>query len=615
MSKKLQQQIFLIVFAIIAIALISPVHYTTTGLDAGWTEAILMVTERVRTFGQDFIFTYGPLGYLSFRILPLNTSIFPILFLDILSIAHLLFILKILFEKLGKFWYVAAISGLIIILPWGFFADLSFTYFFYYIFWILYSYYHSNSFGIWAALLISVLLFFVKVNISLIVIFIFIINSIYLVKSKKFTWKLILIQNILLVFGIIVLSKLLYVDLLNYTIYTLPLIDGYQDSMSTIIISKKELLILLVIEFVIFLIFCWQFFVMRKSLKSHIYLILLVTIFAFLGFKQAHTAISNPNIFGFFLLLPMINGLLFLYSDQKYKSKIGLGFICVLLVHLLATQYIRYSEGEHTIKGYFKTFHKINFNPIHYFEKLFDYQYTKNFEAKPLQFPERIKTKIGQQTVDILHNDVSYIFFNKLNYNPRPVIQTYSAYTAQLMQLNGRKYASASAPDFVLFKLEPFREQNPFWADTDVNFELLKRYTVNEQFTVGKDTLLLLQKNNATGRMENFVFRLPTIKQDQYIPLPQRSAPYRMVANLEYSVWGKLCRLLFQPPYMYCTIYYADGTQKEFRVIDKILKGGVIVNKRVTTQNELLTFYTHKGEKNTNVAGIKFHTRFSWAYL
>jgi hypothetical protein len=183
------------------------------------------------------------------------------------------------------------------------------------------------------------------------------------------------------------------------------------------------------------------------------------------------------------------------------------------------------------------------------------------------------------------------------------------------MQLNGRKYASASAPDFALFKLDQFREQNPFWADTDVNIELLKRYSVNEQFTVGKDTLLLLQKNSTTARVENFVYRLPTIKQNQYIPLPQRSAPYRMVANLEYSVWGKLCRLLFQPPYMYCTIYYEDGTQKEFRVIDKILKGGVIVNKRVTTQNELLTFYTHKGEKNTNVAGIKFHTRFSWAYL
>jgi len=615
MSEKLQQQIFLVVFAIIAISLISPVNYTTIGLDAGWTQAILMVTERVRTFGQDFIFTYGPLGYLSFRILPPNTSIFPILFLDFLSIAHLLFILKLSFEKLGKYWSIAAISGLVIILPLGFFADLTFTYFFYFIFWIFYSYYETNAFGLWAALLISILLFFIKVNIILIALSIFIINSIILVKSKKFTLKLFVIQYAMLAFGIILISNYLNVDLFNYTIYTLPLIDGYQDSMSTIIISKKELLTLLVIELVIFLIFCWQFFVLRKSIKTHIYLILLVTIFSFLGFKQAHTAISNPNIFGFFLLLPMANGLLFLFADQKYKTKIGLGFMCVLLVHLLATQYIRYSEGAHTMKGYLGTFRKINLNPINYFETLFDYKYTKNFDANPLQFPDKIKQKIGQKSVDILHNDISYIFFNKLNYNPRPVIQTYSAYTAQLMQLNGRKYASASAPDFVLFKLEPFREQNPFWADTDVNFELLKRYTVNEQFTVGKDTLLLLQKNSATARGENFVFRLPTITQDQYIPLPQKNAPYRMVANLEYSIWGKLCRLIFQPPYMYCTIYYADGSQKEFRVIDKILKGGVIVNKRVTTQQELLTFYTHQGEKNTNVLGIKFHTRFPWAYL
>jgi hypothetical protein len=185
----------------------------------------------------------------------------------------------------------------------------------------------------------------------------------------------------------------------------------------------------------------------------------------------------------------------------------------------------------------------------------------------------------------------------------------------QLMQLNGRKYASTSAPDFVLFKLDQFREQNPFWADTDVNFELLNRYAADEQFTVGQDTLLLLQKTKSLKKNQPFVFNLPHITQDQYIPIPQKNGPFRMIANLEYSIWGKICRFIFQPPYMYCTVYYADGTQKDFRVIDKILKGGVIVNKRVVTQKELATFYMHNGEKNTNVSGIKFHTRFPWAYL
>lgn len=141
----------------------------------------------------------------------------------------------------------------------------------------------------------------------------------------------------------------------------------------------------------------------------------------------------------------MLNGLLFLFSDRTYNAKIGWGFVLVLAVNLLATQYIRFSDGNNTLGGYTATFRPINPNPIKYFERLFNYTYSKNFDEKPLQFPERVKSKIGQRTVDILHNDVSYIFFNKLNYNPRPVIQTYSAYTAELMQLNGRKYASASA--------------------------------------------------------------------------------------------------------------------------------------------------------------------------
>jgi len=570
MSNKLQQQIFLSVFAIIALSLISPVNYTTIGLDAGWTQAILMVTEKFSVFGQDFIFTYGPLGYLSFRILPENASILPILLLDLISIGHLLFILKISFDKLGNNWFFSAIAGLAIILPLGFFADLSFTYFYYFIFWILYSYYSNNTYGTWGALFISILLFFVKVNISLIVCILFIINSLLLVRAKKIKWNLFIVQNLILVFGILVFSKNLNVDLVNYTIYTIQLIDGYQDSMSTIIIPNKELLILLFFELVIFSIFCWQIIVMRKSIKAHLYLIIILFIYSFLCFKQAHTAISNPNIFGFFLLLPMINGILFLFSDQKYKSQIGWGFICILAVQLTSTQYIRYSDSNHTLQGYFSTFRPININPINYFEKLIGYKYSANFDKKPLQIPLDIKKRIGQKTVDILDNDISYIFYNKLNYNPRPIIQTYSAFSEKLMKLNGMKYASDSAPDFVLFKLEKFREQNPFWADTDVNFKLLERYSIDEQFAVNNDTLLLLKKNKLSEKIQPFEFHLSNITQDKFIPLPQKDIPYRMIANLEYSIWGKLCRLLFQPPYMYCTVYYADGTQQDFRVIDKI---------------------------------------------
>jgi hypothetical protein len=616
MSEKTYQRIFLLFFAFLAISLVAPVNYATVGVDAGWTEAILMMIQKGKIFGKDLMFTYGPLGYLSFKIPPEKASVIPLLLMDILSIAHLIFLLKLTFDRFeGKKWTFPAIIGLIIIFPWGLFADLSFTFLYFFIFWILYAYYWNKSIGTWAALCIVILLFFVKVNISLIVCFLFLLSSIILVASNKINWKLAVLQNLLLVAGIVVGSKLLNVDLINYILYSLPLIDSYQDSMATIIISNKDLAIFLVLEAMIFAVFCWQIFVQKASFKHHFYLYFLLLILSFLGFKQAHTAISNPNLFGFFLLLPMVNGLLFLFSDKDFQTKIGWGFVGVLCLNLIATQYIRYSDGNHSLKGYMSTFRAVNVNPIRYFDRLFSYSYAENFNHKPLQLPSEIKNKIGQKTVDILHNDIAYVFFNELNYNPRPIIQTYSAYADVLMKLNGQKFASQTAPAFVLFKLEQFREQNPFWADTDVNFELLNRYSVDQQFTVGKDTLLLLNKTQAANHFQPFVLRFDHIKQNEFIPLPQKSEPYKMIAHLEYSLWGKLCRLLFQPPYMYCTVYYADGSQKDFRVVDKILKAGVLANKRVLTQQELLTFYTSKGQKNINVTGLKFHSRFPWAFL
>lgn len=616
MSKKTYQRVFLSAFALLAISLISPVNYATVGVDAGWTEAILMIIQKGKIFGQDLMFTYGPLGYLSFKIPPEKASVLPILLLDCIAIAHLVFLLKLAFDRFeGNKWLYPAFWGLVILMPWGLFADLSFTFLYFFIFWILYAYYWNKTMGTWAALAITILLFFIKVNISLIVCFLFLLSSLILVASTKINWKLAFIQNLLLIAGIVVGSNLLHVDLPHYILYSLPLIDSYQDSMATIIISNKDLALFLLIESMIFAVFCWQIFVQKAHFKHLFYLYFLLLLITFLGFKQAHTAISNPNLFGFFLLLPMVNGLLFLFSNQTYQTKIGWGFVSVLFLNLIATQYIRYADGNHTVTGYLSTFRAIHVNPIRYVDQLFSYSYADNFTNKPLQLPTEIKKKIGQKSVDMLHNDISYVYFNQLNYNPRPIIQTYSAYDEKLMKLNGQKYASKTAPDVVLFKLDPFREQNPFWADTDVNVELLKRYAVDQQFTVGNDTLLLLTKTKSVHNYKPFVFHLSNIKQDEFIAIPQKSEPYKLVANLQYSLWGKLCRLFFQPPYMYCTVYYADGTLKDFRVVDKILKGGVLVNKRVLTQKELFTFYTSKGQKNINVVGLKFHSRFPWAYL
>lgn len=56
----------------------------------------------------------------------------------------------------------------------------------------------------------------------------------------------------------------------------------------------------------------------------------------------------------------------------------------------------------------------------------------------------------------------------------------------------------------------------------------------------------------------------------------------------------KLLRFVFQSPLVYTDVRNVDGRTRSFRVSDKIMKGGVLGNVRVTDQAELKTFFAFK---------------------
>ena len=68
---------------------------------------------------------------------------------------------------------------------------------------------------------------------------------------------------------------------------------------------------------------------------------------------------------------------------------------------------------------------------------------------------------IGTSSVDVFGQDQSYAIFNRLNYKPRPVFQSYLAYNVPLMRLNEQFYLSPAAPDYVLFALAPIDHKFP----------------------------------------------------------------------------------------------------------------------------------------------------------
>jgi hypothetical protein len=179
------------------------------------------------------------------------------------------------------------------------------------------------------------------------------------------------------------------------------------------------------------------------------------------------------------------------------------------------------------------------------------------------------------------------------------------------MKKNGEKYLSKTAPEFVLFRIEAFREQNPFWVETDLSEALLRNYALTDTTVILKDTFYLFHRNKVLKSLTYNVLSSINFKLNEDIQIPKSANPIRFSSKINYSIKGKLARLIFQPPYLYCSVTYENGLQENFRVIDKILRGGVFINQKVTTQADACNFFLNKGVDNQRVTKIRFFTKYT----
>ena len=627
-----KQNLFLVFFSLVFFSLSLPAGYAGADIDASWHEALVMAIEKNFVFGRDFIFNYGPLGYLNTGLLPKSVPPLLLVAVELFTLFNYLIIIRLAFNKAGKKWWVVAVSALLIFMPWGFIADTSFTLFYFFLFWLLHARQTRNAIGLLLAFVLSVLIFYIKVNLSIVVYVIFFGSLAYFYLARYFTLRTVIILAVLQIALTYSLSFLLNVDIPAYLGASMKIIDSYQDGMAVMLLSTGELLPLLLFEGLILL--AAGVFILVSFQWQSLYLYILVALTWFLGFKQAHTAVGHYNIFGFFLFMSPLAVLLYLFTTDKYKIWAGRTFVVILALQLSATQIIRYYMGEYTLKGYALTYPpgavaqamKDGFsptqvfdivaqkNPYHFLKRLFTYDYEDNFKNIPVKLPQTLLDKIGNATVDIVPHQVTYLFFNKLNYNPRPVIQSYQANSDWLMQKNGEKYLSDTAPAYVLYHIESFREQNPFWVETDLTKALLQKYQLTDTTLIEKDTFFVFQHQKLKKDLQQTTSKEITVKLDEDIILPTTDAPLVFSADINYSLKGKLARLFFQPPYLYCQVTYENGNQENFRVIDKILKGGIFISPKVITQSEAATFFLKGGKDNLKVRKIRFWAKYGGGF-
>jgi hypothetical protein len=224
----------------------------------------------------------------------------------------------------------------------------------------------------------------------------------------------------------------------------------------------------------------------------------------------------------------------------------------------------------------------------------------------------RLREMVGQAPVDVFGNYQAYAVFNELNYHPRPVFQSYSAYTAPLMRLNERFYRSTSAPEFILAKLGTIDGRLPVLEDA-----LAFRYALRNYEPKGDESGFLLLKSKSSVTPELTLLREGTVRIGEPIDLkPYGQSDIWLEIDLQATVAGRLRQFFYQPSPVWLSVWEGTPSKptQKFRAPPPMLTAGFVASPLIWSNDGLVDLYAGKAVTRPKCYSVEIATshRLLW---
>ena len=368
-----------------------------------------------------------------------------------------------------------------------------------------------------------------------------------------------------------------------YFTTSLEVMSGYNDAMITT--SDFPIYNFITVIFLILLtIFHTVKFAFKKFDQNIKKIILLLVILAplFIAFKYGFVRHDSPHYNKCYLAILLINSFM---SISLYKEKItnfmidkNMKYITTLLsIALLASIiYEAYPKIEKTLLAL-----------------------TGNMNAEIQEAVESItyyKGMFDNETIDSYPFYQGTLIASELNYKPRPVIQSYSAYTKELRELNSLYLLQDDAPDNILFTVGEIDNRLPTTMDSPSWIHILNRYKLVGSFNK-LDVLELHFKKKEKDKFDNLTFKEISSKEyafNEIIEVPKNNSPIFVSMKLKKTVFGKLISFLFRGQLYKINLTVIDGETSYFRIIAGMIETPVLLSPLVDTTETFLDFYNNE---------------------
>jgi hypothetical protein len=202
-----------------------------------------------------------------------------------------------------------------------------------------------------------------------------------------------------------------------------------------------------------------------------------------------------------------------------------------------------------------------------------------------------IPTRPG--SADLYPWDLRLLFAHRLDWRPRPVLQSYSAYTERLLRLNA-DHLRGQGPDSVLVAVRTIDGRYPSLDDGLSWPVLLEWYRP----TAAGGGYLLLARSAAPRAVHHVPLVGRPLRFGQRMPVdaPPGTLVWARIA-VEPAVRARLLEVIYKLPFPTLEVTLADGSERRFRLVREMAGAGFLLSPLVSSADELLPILADDRER------------------
>lgn len=212
---------------------------------------------------------------------------------------------------------------------------------------------------------------------------------------------------------------------------------------------------------------------------------------------------------------------------------------------------------------------------------------TKNFSNKIAALHKISDFPPLPGTTDIYSYDQSYLIASKNKWNPRPIFQSYSAYTPALAEKNKSHLIESNSPDNLIFKVQTIDGRIPS-LDDGVSWPVIFSHYEPKSLYNG---FLFLKKRASPLHISRVALQEETHNFGDIVNLPNTGGMLFVKINIYPTVLGKAMSVIFKSSELAITVNMANGAIFHYRIIAEMARTGFLLSPLIQSTDEFGLIY------------------------